>query len=84
MPWFLAITANHCVWGFVIAIIVVSTKLSAEISFEWWLTVPKADGIDSGDFIVLQIILVFVLDRVNLLDGADLTSGRPPILVDGF
>ena len=75
--------ANHCVRGFVIAVIV-STKLSAEISFERRLTVSKADGIDSGDFVVLQIVLVFVLDRVDLLDSADLASGRPPILVDGF
>ena len=53
MPRFLTIAANHCVWGFVIAIIVVSTKLSAEISFERWLTVSKADCIDSGNFVVL-------------------------------
>ena len=50
---FLTIMANYCVWGFVIAIIVVSTKLSAEISFERWLTVSKADCIDSGNFIIL-------------------------------
>ena len=53
MSRFLTITADHCVRGFVIAVIVVSTKLSAENSFERWLTIPKADCIDGGDFVVL-------------------------------
>ena len=84
MPQLFTITANHCTQGFVITTVIVGTKLFAKISFEWWLTISKANRIDGGNFLVLKIVLVFVIGGVDLLDDADLTSGGPAVLINCF
>ena len=76
------VMANLCAQGFIMTTVVIGTKLPAKISFEWWLTMSKANRVDGGNFVVLEIVLVFIIGGVDLFDGADLTLGSPLILIN--